>query len=101
MPSRMANEKDFDTWIRSKWMAQPFYVKAHKFEKTPDGSIKIDRAKFGIEEAEEIAKMIFSGNPISNLSAQIAIWERNGKLIKTVLVVAIILLIIVILFIRR
>ncbi len=97
----MANQRDFDTWLRSKWMAQPFYVKNHKFEKTPDGSIKIDRAKFELEEAEEIARMIFSGNPISNLSAQVAIWERNGTLIKAVLVAAIILLIIVILFVRR
>ena len=101
MPPRMTNEKDFETWVRTKWMAQPFYVKTHKFEKTSDGSIKVERAIFDIEEAEEIARMLFSSNPISQLSAQVAIWERNGTLLKTVLITAIILLIIVILFIRR
>ena len=82
-------------------MAQPFYAKKHKFEKTADGSIKIDKAKFELEEAEEIARMIFSSNPFSNISAQVAIWEKNGNLLKTILVATILLLIIVILFVRR
>lgn len=82
-------------------MAQPFYAKRHKFEKTPDGLIKIDRAKFELEEAEEIARMIFSSNPLSNFSAQVAIWEKNGNLLKAILVATILLLIVVILFVRR
>ena len=97
----MVDEKDFETWVRTRWMAQPFYVGNHKFEKTPDGSIKIDRAVFDIEEAEEVARLIFSRNPVSKLSAQVAIWEKNGTLVKAVLLGAILLLVIVILFVRR
>ncbi len=97
----MADEKDFETWVKTRWMAQPFYIGNHKFEKTRDGSIKIDRAIFEIEEAEEIARLIFSRNPISQLSAQVAIWERNGTLVKAILLGTIILLVIVIIFVRR
>jgi len=99
--SYLSTENDFQNWIRSKWTKGPFYIKGHRFEKTLDGSIKIDRGQFDLEEAQDIARMLLSPNPILKLSAQVGIWERNGGLTKAVLVAAIILLILVIIFIRR
>ncbi len=66
-----------------------------------DGTINVDRGSFELEEAEEIAEMLLSSNPISHLGAQVAIWEKNGGLLKMVLVAAIILLIIVVIIVRR
>jgi hypothetical protein len=92
---------DFETWVRSKWAARPFYIGSHKFEKTESGQIKVDKGSFELEEAFEIGRMLLSINPVARLSAQIAIWEKNGTLVKGVLVIAILLLVIVIIFIRR
>jgi hypothetical protein len=97
----MSTESDFENWAKTRWLTKPFYMKNHKFEKIRDGSIKIDRAIFEFEEAHEIARMLDSRNPVSQLSAQLAIWERNGTAVKAILVATILLLIIVILFLRR
>jgi hypothetical protein len=98
----MANkEEDFESWIRSKYNARPFYISGHKFEKSPSGLIIIDKASFDLEEAVDVGRMLMSVNPVSRLSGQLAIWEKNGSLVKGVLVAAIILLILVILFLRR
>ncbi len=97
----MSTENDFQSWMRSRWSKGPFYVKGHRFEKTPDGSIRIDKGQFDLEEAQDIARMLMSQNPILQLTAQVGIWERNGGLVKGVLVAAILLLVLVILFVRR
>ena len=82
-------------------MIRPFYVAGHRFDKSPTGAITIDRGTFELEEAIEVGHMLLSINPVARLSAQIAIWEKNGTLVKIVLVVAVLLLILVILFLRR
>ncbi len=92
---------DFESWIRSKYNARPFFIAGHKFEKSANGLIIIDKAAFELEEAADVGRMLLSINPISRLSAQLAIWEKNGILVKGVLVAAILLLILVILFLRR
>ncbi len=97
----MSTENDFQTWVRSRWAKGPFYIRNHRFDKTPEGLIRIDKGQFDIEEAQDIGRMLLSQNPILNLGAQVGIWERNGGLVKAVLVAAIILLVLVILFIRR
>ena len=99
----MAESKDtsFESWIRARYNAGPFYIGGHRFEKSQSGSIIIDKGAFDLEEALEIGHMLLSINPVSRMSAQIAIWEKNGFLVKGVLVVAILLLILVILFLRR
>ena len=94
-------EQDFESWIRSNYNPGPFYISGHRFEKSSNGLIVIDKAVFDLEEAVDVGHMLFSINPVSRLSAQVAIWEKNGSLVKGVLVVAIILLILVILFLRR
>ena len=99
----MSQSKDtnFESWIRSKYNPRPFYIARHRFEKSQTGSIIIDKAVFDLEEAVDVGRMLLSVNPVSRLSAQVAIWEKNGTLVKGVLVIAIVLLILVILFLRR
>lgn len=92
--------EDFRTWIISRDRG-PYYVGTHRFEKIPSGEVLIDRGAFELEEAEQIAEMLLSSNPISKLSAGIGIWEKNGTLIKAVLLGVVALLVIVILIVRR
>ena len=94
-------ETEFQAWIRSKSGSRPYYVSGHRFEKDSSGSVVIDKGKFDLEEAEEIGIMFMSMNPIARFTAQIAVWEKNGTLVKGVLVIAIVLLVMVILFLRR
>jgi hypothetical protein len=82
-------------------MVRPFYLGSHRFDKAPTGQITIDKGTFELEEAIELGHMLLSINPVAKLSAQVAIWEKNGTLVKVVLVVAVLLLIIVILLLRR
>lgn len=96
-----SSQERFRAWARSKSIAEAYYIRNHRFEKTPAGAITVDRGSFELEEAEEIAEMLLSPNPVSQLSAQVAIWEKNGGLLKMVLVAAIILLILVVLIVRR
>lgn len=97
----VSRQTDFETWIRSRETPRPYFLRNHRFEKKQDGTVSIDGGKFELEEAEDIGVMLLSANPVSGLTAQVAIWERNGSLVKGVLVVAIILLVIVVLFLRR
>jgi hypothetical protein len=82
-------------------MERPYYIAEHRFDKAPSGAVMIDRGTFDLEEAIELGHMLLSINPVARLSAQLAIWEKNGTLIKLVLVVAILLLIIVVLLLRE
>jgi hypothetical protein len=94
-------EKDFDSWVKARWLLKPLYIRGHKFEKNSDGTIRIDNGVFISEEAESIAQLLNSRNPFDRFSAKIAIWERNGNLRTYVLVGAIVLLILVIIAVRR
>ena len=96
-----SKDADFDYWIRSREMSRPYYVAGHRFDKAPSGVVMIDKGTFELEEAIELGHMLLSMNPAARLSAQVAIWEKNGILIKIVLVVAILLLIIVVLLLRE
>jgi hypothetical protein len=79
----------------------PFYVGTHRFEKNLSGEIRVDKAVFDFEEAQQIGQMLLSQNPFLKLSAQFAVWEKNGTLLKLVLVGTILLLVVVIVVIRR
>jgi hypothetical protein len=97
----LSSEERFRSWVRSQSARAAYFIRTHKFEKRSDGTISIDNGSFELEEAEEIAQMLLSANPVSHLGAQVAIWEKNGSLLKLVLVGAIILLILVVLIVRR
>lgn len=92
--------EDFKTWIASRDPG-PFYIGNHRFEKKPAGTVLVDKGEFELEEAEEVGTMLLSTNPMNRLTAETAIWEKNGTLIKVVLVGVIILLGLVIFIISR
>ncbi|MGI0078003.1 MAG: hypothetical protein ACRECH_00060 [Nitrososphaerales archaeon] len=96
-----SSHERFRTWARSKSISGTYYIRNHRFEKTSEGTITVDKGSFELEEAEEIGEMLLSQNPVAQLNAQVAIWEKNGGLLKMVLVGAIILLILVVLIVRR
>jgi hypothetical protein len=96
-----SRDSDFDFWIRSRDSSRPYYVAGHRFDKSPSGTVVIDKGTFELEEAIELGHMLLSINPVARFSAQLAIWEKNGALIKIVLVIAILLLVIVVLFLRE
>lgn len=96
-----SSQERFRAWVRSKSIVGAYYIRNHRFEKNSGGTITVDKGSFELEEAEEIAEMLLSQNPMSQLSAQVAIWEKNGGLLKMVLVGAIILLILVVIIVRR
>jgi hypothetical protein len=99
----MAQSKgaEFDFWVRSRSNAGPFYVAGHRFEKSLSRNIIIERGTFELEEALEVGHILLSIIPVAKLSAEVAIWEKNGNLVKVVLVATIVLLVIVIPLLRN
>jgi hypothetical protein len=97
----LEKERDFDSWVKARWILKPLFIRGRKFEKNSDGTIRIDNGVFISEEAESIAQLLVSKNPLDRFSAKIAIWERNGNLRTYVLIGAIILLILVIIAVRH
>jgi len=91
--------EEFDLWLKTTFIGV-FRVAGHKFEKTATGEVLIDRGTYTREEAELLFLMLHSRNPFTRLNAEIVISERNGTLIKAILVVAIILFVILITRIR-
>jgi hypothetical protein len=87
------SSNEFQDWIRSS-SGRPYYIGGSRFEKNADGYVVVNGARFDLEEAIEIGQMLLSANPLSKMSAQLAIWEKNGTLIKFVLVGTILLLVI-------
>ena len=90
---------DFRAWIRSRDEGL-YYIRTCTFQKTIRGEVAIDGGRFDLEEAEQIGELLLSSNPLSHLYADVAIWEKNGNLLKGVLVGVVFLLVIVIVLIR-
>jgi len=88
---------EFDLWIRLTGGERSFYVAGHRFVKSNSGQIIIDNGTFELEEAMEVGHMLVSINPVARLSAELAICEKNGTLVKVVLVAALMLLAIIVL----
>jgi len=92
--------EEFDLWLRTKF-TEYFWMEGHRFEKTEKGNVQIDRAPFSVEEARQLFLMLSSRNPITRLNATFIIWDRNGTLIKALLIAALLLLFLVFLRIRK
>lgn len=76
-------------------------MRRHCFEKSNDDQIRIDKGLFTLEEAAAIYAMLNSKNPINKVSALMAVLERNGTLIRVLVVVAFLLLVLIVIRIRR
>jgi hypothetical protein len=80
-----SRDADFDYWILSREVKRPYYVAGNRFDKAPRETVTIDRGTFDLEEAIELGNIFLSINHVARLSAQLAIWGKNGALIKIVL----------------
>ena len=98
--SRGELTEEFDLWLRTKF-TESFWMGGHRFEKTETGDVQIDRAPFSAEEARQIFLMLSSRNPITRLSATLIVWDRNGTLVKVLLIAALLLLLLVFIMVRR
>jgi len=100
MHQRNQIEKEFNLWLKTKFI-ESFWMKGHRFEKTKTEDIRVDNALFSKEEAVQLFKMLNSQNPFAKLNATLAIWERNGILLKLLLIISFLLLLLVYIRIRK
>jgi hypothetical protein len=71
------SEEQFTEWVnrRSRF---PLAVRGHSLVMKGDNMILIDRGQFLYEEALQIVRMLNSSNPVTQINANVRIWERNG-----------------------
>ena len=86
--------EDFEIWLKTNFISK-ITVKGHYFEKTEDGNILIDNGEFSVEEAEALFLMLTSKNLLERINANLIIWERNGLLIKILIILSLLALIFV------
>jgi len=98
--SREELMEEFDLWLRTKF-TESFWMGWHRFEKTETGDVQVDRAPFSAEEARQLFLMLSSRNPITRLNATLIVWDRNGTLVKALLIAALLLLLLVFIRIRK
>lgn len=97
---RLLSQVEFDLWLRSSYSGA-FRVGGHKFEKTKTGEIRIDNGLFTRVEATQVYSLLKSKNPFDHINAPVAILERNGTLLWILVIVALLLLVVVAIRIRR
>jgi len=102
MPQRnqKAVEEEFHLWLKTKFV-ESFWFGGHRFEKTGTEDVRIDNAMFSEEEARQLFEMLNSRNPFTRLTATVAIWERNGVLLKFLLIAAFLLILLMYIRVRR
>jgi hypothetical protein len=73
------SEEQFTQWVnrRSRF---PLAVRGHSLVMKGDNLILIDRGQFVYEEALHVVRMLNSRNPVTQINANLMIWERNGTL---------------------
>ena len=94
------SEAQFTEWVnrRSRF---PLAVRGHSLAIKGDNLILIDRGQFVYEEALQIVRMLNSSNPLTQLSANVTIWERNGTLRLIALGLIALIIAVVLLLARR
>jgi hypothetical protein len=95
-----AAQEEFDLWLTSRY-SNPFWIRKHRFEKSITGEIRVDNGVFKREEATTLFRMMASHDPFARMNANLVIWERNGSLLVLLLLVAVALLALVVIRIRR
>ncbi len=76
-------------------------MRGHLFQKIDTDQVQIDNGVFTRSEAAEIFSLLRSKNLLSQTNANLAILERNGTLLWVMVTVAVLLLSLVIIRIRR
>ncbi len=94
------SEEQFTEWVnrRSRF---PLAVRGHSLVMKGDNMILIDKGQFVYEEALQVVRMLNSKNPVTQINANLMIWERNGMLRLVALgLIALILAVVVLLSFR-
>ena len=94
------SEKQFTEWVNRR-SRLPLAVRGHSLVMRGDNLILIDRGQFVYEEALQLVRMLNSRNPITQISANVTIWERNGTLRLIALGLIALILAVVVLLARR
>jgi len=89
------SEEQFREWANRR-SRLPLAVKGHSFILKGDDVVMVDGGRFFYEEALEIVRLLNSRNPVSQMNANVMIWERNGFL--RIVALSLIALIVVVLF---
>lgn len=89
-----------ERWIRTG-SPDTIYIEGHRFELTRQGEVLIDQGKFQRDEAHSVGRMLISRNPFSRFTAELVIWGRNGRLLVVMLMIAILMLAVVLIRVRR
>ena len=94
------SEEQFREWANRR-SHLPLAVNGHSFLLKGDDLVLVDGGQFFYEEALQLVRMLNSRNPITQINANVMIWERNGVLRIVVLSLIGVILIIVFLFATR
>lgn len=98
--NQKTTKEEFDLWLKTEFI-ESFWFGGHRFEKTKAEDIRVDNALFSKEEVVQLFEMLNSQNPFTRLNATLAIWERNGILLKLLLITSFLLLLLVYIRIRK
>lgn len=100
----MSQEKggmtEFELWLKTKFV-EHIWIGGHRFAGTKTSDIDVDGALFTESEAKHLYQMLSSSNPLPRLNGSLIIWERNGTVVKLFLVLALLMLLIVFVIVRR
>ena len=91
---------EFELWLKTKFIDH-IWIGGHRFKGTKTNDIDVDGALFTEGEARQLYQMLSSSNPITRLNGSFVIWGRNGTVVKLFLVVALLMLLIVFVIVRR
>jgi hypothetical protein len=71
------SKEEFQSWFKTR-SRFPMAIRGHSFALSPDGLVIVDGGKFIYEEALQLVAMLNSRNPLTQMNANVVIWERNG-----------------------
>jgi len=100
MEERQMLLEDFDMWLKTNF-TDTFWLRGHRFQKMRNDYILVDGGRFTKEEARQLLMLITSSNPLERFNATIIIWERNGTLIKLLVILAPVVLILMYIYVKR
>jgi len=92
--------EDFEIWLKTRF-TDTFRLGGHKFEKTKTEDVLVDGGRFTQEEAKQLFMLITSRNPFHRLNATFLIWERNSILVKVLITLALLVLVLIYIRVKR
>lgn len=91
---------EFELWLKTKFIDH-IWIGGHRFKGTKTNDVDVDGALFTEAEAKQLYVMLSSPNPLTRLNGSFVIWERNGTIVKLFLGIALLMLLLVFVIVRR